>query len=296
MERVRQAIILAGGLGTRMLPASIYSPKEGLPLVDTPIIHHLLWECVQAGVEEAHIVLSKRKKDQWEDFLNGNTIFSEDARLDLHKSALTPLSGELAIIMHVQESPGGVGDAIRVAINSIEGPFLLLLGDNLLLKNHFGPCQSGPENGSDASLKLVKKFHDSGGLPCVGTKEVFGKDISKYGCVGQKGGKVTSVIEKPDFTGKAGMDALCGRYLLPAETKEMLETCTVEEFGEMQSIVLLEQIIRDIGLNVVSLDEYELYDSGDPISWLKSQIDHSLRRPDLRDEISKWISERMKIL
>ena len=44
MAEVRDAIILAGGIGTRMLPASLYAPKEALPLVDTPIINHLIWE------------------------------------------------------------------------------------------------------------------------------------------------------------------------------------------------------------------------------------------------------------
>ena len=51
MAEVRDAIILAGGIGTRMLPASLYAPKEALPLVDTPIINHLIWEATKAGVE-----------------------------------------------------------------------------------------------------------------------------------------------------------------------------------------------------------------------------------------------------
>ena len=41
---VSEAVILAGGLGTRMLPASLYSAKEALPLIDTPILNHLIWE------------------------------------------------------------------------------------------------------------------------------------------------------------------------------------------------------------------------------------------------------------
>ena len=37
----------------------------------------------------------------------------------------------------------------------------------------------------------------------------------------------------------------------------------------------------------------EMYDSGDPVSWLKSQIDHALRREDVGEDISKWIEDRM---
>ena len=39
MTEVRDAIILAGGIGTRMLPASLFTPKEALPLADTPAIN-----------------------------------------------------------------------------------------------------------------------------------------------------------------------------------------------------------------------------------------------------------------
>ena len=50
MGLVNEAIILAGGRGTRMLPASLFSPKEFLPLFDVPIIKHLFEECIIAGI------------------------------------------------------------------------------------------------------------------------------------------------------------------------------------------------------------------------------------------------------
>ena len=293
MRGIKHAVILAGGLGTRMLPASIYSPKEGMPLVDTPIIHHLIWEAAKAGVEDVHIVLSKEKQNLWGGFLDGTLRFSESVRSDLPRSALTPEVRGLDIILHVQKNPGGVGDAIQTAIANIDEPFLVLLGDNLLINDHIGPSLSGPSNASNASLELVKKFDESEGVPCIGLKKICGKDISKYGCVELVGDHVVSIIEKPDHEEAAGMYALCGRYIFPGNTKEILERCTVEEFGEMQSIALLEQIIEEYGLIAVKLDDFQLYDSGDPISWLKSQIDHSLRRDDIGSTIMEWIEKRI---
>ncbi len=294
MGGIRHAVILAGGLGTRMLPASIYSPKEGLPLVDTPIIHHLIWESAKAGVEEIHIVLSKEKEDLWGEVLDGTARVPEDARLDLPRSALTPLVEGLKIILHIQKDPGGVGDAIQTAIGEIDEPFLVILGDNLLIKDHVGPSHSGPANASEASLELVKKFQECGGVPCVGLKKIYGEDVSKYGCVEIEGKQVTSIIEKPNHAGATSMYALCGRYILPGGTGEILEKCKVEEFGELQSIALLERIIDDTGLIAVSLDDFELYDSGDPLSWLKAQIDHSLRRDDIGEKIGIWIANRLQ--
>ena len=61
MAEVENAIILAGGLGTRMLPASMYMPKETLPLLDTPILNHLIWEAAKTGVSRIHLVISHEK-------------------------------------------------------------------------------------------------------------------------------------------------------------------------------------------------------------------------------------------
>ena len=69
MVKVTDAVILAGGRGTRMLPASLYTPKEAMPLVDIPVINHLVWEACKAGVTRVHIVLSRGKKDVLGNFL-----------------------------------------------------------------------------------------------------------------------------------------------------------------------------------------------------------------------------------
>ena len=41
------------------------------------------------------------------------------------------------------------------------------------------------------------------------------------------------------------------------------------------------------------MNEFILYDSGDPLNWLKSQVDHALRREDLNQDFTDWINERI---
>ena len=119
MERVRDAVILAGGSGTRMLPASLYTPKETLPLLDTPILNHLIWEAARAGVSRVHLVLSKRKFEILKEFFGGFSMIGDQVRIDLPRIALVPVVEGLQIIPHIQNNPGGVADAISVAIDSI---------------------------------------------------------------------------------------------------------------------------------------------------------------------------------
>ena len=293
MAKVKDAVILAGGNGTRMLPASLYIPKETMPLVDTPLINHLIWEAAKAGVSRVHLVLSKRKYEILRDFIDNEEVHSDSIRTDLPRDSLRLGLEELSIIPHIQSNPGGVGDAISTAIDSLDGPFLVLLGDMLLMDRHVGPLDSGPKHASSASRELVDSFSRNG-LPVVGVCPVEMEEVSNYGVVDISDNMVSRIVEKPDVESAPSEYILCGRYIFPNNTKEILEMYPVSEFGEMQSIEILNHLIENVGLRAVKLEHIKMYDSGNPLSWLKSQIDHALQREDFGNSLTRWIEERLR--
>ena len=61
MTVVNDAVIVAAGLGSRMLPTSAYLPKESLPLVDIPAFIHLVREAVNEKASRIHIITSAKK-------------------------------------------------------------------------------------------------------------------------------------------------------------------------------------------------------------------------------------------
>ena len=63
MEKVKKAVILAAGFGTRVLPASKAIPKEMLNIVDKPAIQYIVEEVIASGITEILIVLSRGKQD-----------------------------------------------------------------------------------------------------------------------------------------------------------------------------------------------------------------------------------------
>ena len=71
---MRRAVILAAGLGTRMLPATKSVPKEMLPVVDRPIIQYAVEEAVASGVEEIVMVLAPDRVAIREHFGGGSRI------------------------------------------------------------------------------------------------------------------------------------------------------------------------------------------------------------------------------
>ncbi len=58
---IRQAIIPLAGLGTRLLPLTSVIPKELLPINGKTGLEHILDECVQAGIKDIILIISKKK-------------------------------------------------------------------------------------------------------------------------------------------------------------------------------------------------------------------------------------------
>ena len=293
MKKVNDAIILAGGSGTRMLPASSYTCKEVLPLIDTPILNHLIWEACKSQVENIHIVISPIKNNIIKNSRPLNGAFKNlNVRNDLPQNALIPLPEDVKVIFHEQKIPGGIGHALKIALTSINGPFLVLLGDNLLMDEHPSLIQTGIDRASNGCKKLVD-FYEKNEIPCAGIIKVEDENLEKYGVVKFDNKKIIKIIEKPSIIDAPSNYVLCGRYLLDINVKELLEKYKLEKYGEMQSIAIFDHLINNSGFGAVKLDGFKMYDSGDPIAWLKSQIDHALRREDLQTDFTEWIKNRL---
>ena len=284
MAAVEDAVLVAGGIGSRMLPASAVIAKELLPLVDIPAISHLAREAVEAGAKRIHLITSPSK-----DFSNiaGDNSWASEKRADIAKEILSPFC-DVDVFVHVQHIARGFGDALSCALHSINGPFMVLLGDNILLDTF-----SGTKNytASNASKRLVEEYEKTS-LPCVGLSAV--KDPENYGVVAMSGNLVKQIVEKPKRELAPSNLVLCGRYVFTEDTKDLLSKYSFEEYGELQSIAVQKHWMENNGLVGVELDGFQWYDSGSPIPWLKSQIDYALRREDLQGSIREWLEARLQ--
>ena len=59
---IRQAIIPLAGLGTRLLPLTSVFAKELLPINGKPGIEYIIDECIEAGIKEIILIISKKKE------------------------------------------------------------------------------------------------------------------------------------------------------------------------------------------------------------------------------------------
>lgn len=286
MGVVRDAVLVAAGLGTRMFPVSAFLPKETLPLVDVPWLTHLVLEAKAAGIERFHVVVSPSKSF---DGLLEDHRSMHALRSHLDEQLFNAADG-MEVLTHIQVEPKGVANAIQAALDDINGPFLVMLGDNLLMDAHSPTTDYAATN---ASKKLVEAYLRSK-TPMVALMEVDEADVHHYGIVKLENHLITDMVEKPTPEQAPSRLAMCGRYVFPSDTKERLLHLPFEEHGDMQSIALQHQWMQEGMLHGMVLHDTRWYDSGSPMKWLQAQVDHALRRPDLREEMAAWLNHRLK--
>src|SRR5258707_10046977 len=145
MKPVRKAIFPVAGLGTRFLPATKAMPKEMLPVVDRPLIQHVVDEARQAGIEH-FIFVTGRNKGVIEDHFDRQFELESTLRERGKTTELALLERDLpgpgAMSFIRQQSPLRLGHAVWCAREIAGGdPFALLLPDVFVPAKKSCPAQ-----------------------------------------------------------------------------------------------------------------------------------------------------------
>ena len=133
---IKKAIIPVAGLGTRFLPATKSQPKEMLPIIDKPVVHFIVEEAINSGIEDI-IFITGRHKRAIEDYFDympelENNLFQKN-KLDILNKIRS--IAHLANFIYVrQKEQKGDGDAILQAECLIKDePFAVLFGDDVVI-------------------------------------------------------------------------------------------------------------------------------------------------------------------
>ena len=217
-HHVRKAVFPVAGLGTRFLPATKAMPKEMLPVVDRPLIQHVVDEARDAGIEH-FIFVTGRNKGVIEDHFDRQFELEMTLLERQKREALDFLSRDLpapgTTSFTRQQEPLGLGHAVWCARELIgHEPFALLLPD--VLVQHRRSCLAQM---MDAAQTL------SGKANIVAVEEVPHERVDQYGVVGvgERNGKmfsITSMVEKPPVDRAPSNLILTGRYILQPEILE----------------------------------------------------------------------------
>jgi UTP--glucose-1-phosphate uridylyltransferase len=287
-KRITKAIIPAGGLGTRFLPATKAQPKEMLPLIDKPAIQYIVEEAVQSGIESIVIVSGRNKRAIEDHFDKSAELEAElEERGNEEMLAIVKEISQLADIYYVrQKEPLGLGHAVLCARRFIaDEPFAVLLGDDILVSQP--PC-----------LRDMIDVYQQEQSSVVAVMEVPWDQTHKYGIVdieaGKKVARVRDIVEKP-LPGQAPSNyAVVGRYVLDPAIFTLLERAQPGKGGEIQLTDSLQELNRIASLSAYRFDG-KRHDVGDKLGFVQATIDFALEREDLSADVKRYLLERLKL-
>lgn len=283
---VKKAVIPAAGLGTRFLPATKTVPKELLPIVDTPILFHVVKEAIDAGIEDI-IIIAGRNKTAIEDFFD-RSYELEDTLAKTGKTELLSIVKNIQEMVNVisvrQKEAKGLGHAVYTAKPVVGNePFAVMLGDEIMISE-------------DKSVTgQLSELYQQTQCSTVAVMEVPPQDVSKYGIVdvadtSVTAMKVNSVVEKPDPEVAPSRFALPGRYIFTHKLFDFLENLPPGKNGEIQLTDAMTEIAKSEGLFATRF-QAQRFDAGDKLGYLQANIEMGLKHPQVGEALRTYLKE-----
>ena len=264
----RKGIILAGGHGTRLLPATYSLSKHLLNVYDKPMIYYSLSTLMLAGIREILIITTPRDLNIFSDLLGNGDRFG------------------ISLKYEIQESPKGIAEAFIIGKSFIgDSSVALILGDNLLHGNELVTyLQDAKENKTGATIFAYRV-----------------NDPHRYGIIEfSKNNEVISIEEKPK--NPKSSYAVIGLYFFDNSVLDKTSKLVYSPRGELEitwinQLYLEEKLLnaQKIGRGVAWFDTGttdSLYEASGYIKTLQNRQGLMIGSPEEIAWRNSWISDK----
>ena len=284
MQKVTKAVIPCAGFGTRFLPATKAIPKEMFPIIDTPSLQLIVKECVDSGITDVLIIISKSKQSIIDHFSEAKVL--EDQFRKVNKPDYLAKVQEPTNMANVhftyQLVMNGTANAVMLAKEFANGePFALLYGDDLMYTD-----------GKPVTKQLIEAY-EKVERTIVGCQTKPLEEAVKYGVVvpGKVDGRLTEIkgfIEKPPIDKCPSTLASLGRYIISPDVFDYIDDTPVSPNGEKYITDTIQMMADTVGAYAYDF-EARRYDSGDQEGLVEALVEFGLRNPEIKERLKAYL-------
>lgn len=289
--KIKKAIFVVAGFGTRFLPATKAQPKEMLPIVDKPIIQYLVEEAVEAGITEIVFVTGRGKnsiENHFDTSYELEAILKEKNKLKILED-VAKISSMASFAYVRQPVQKGDGHALLCAEPYIEtNETVLVIFPDYLMHTKINGIQ-----------KIVDIYHKYG-KPVVCGDIVPQDKTSLYGVMGYTDTtetevvKINSFVEKPKDNPPSNLISAGYFVLTPDIIHSMKDITSTTPDGEIRIADNLIKYVENGGDLYAFRPELPGYDCGSILGFLKATVDFGMARNDLKDEFVDFLKSKVE--
>ena len=287
LNQIKTVVFPVAGIGSRFLPVTKTVPKELLPILNIPLIEYAVNEAREAGIERFIFVSSPEKKSILDYFKKDTKLegYLKNKNSDLLTGIEKNIISDDSLIEVVQEEPLGLGHAIWCAKEYIEGPFAVILPDDLIISKV-------------ACIKQMIDAYKEHKSNIIAIQEVDSVDVSKYGVIDyDKNDKdyyfIKNLIEKPSVNDAPSNLAIIGRYILMPNVLDALSEKKIGFGGEIQLTDAIKNTIKNDGVIGYKF-EGNRYDCGNVVGALEAQIAVAVNNSKYKDKVIDIMNKYLK--
>lgn len=288
IENIKTVVFPVAGLGSRFLPATKSVAKELFPILNIPLIEYAVDEAKKSGIEKFIFVISREKLQVARHF-ETNTKLERELKSKNKKFLEVITKNRIPknnIFKVFQERPLGLGHAIWCARKYIDGPFAVVLPDDLVFSKT--PC-------IQQLVDIYKKHKTS----VIGIQEVSMDRVNQYGIIKTDNKKtndimtIQDIVEKPSIKRAPSNLAIIGRYVLSYNIIEELSKKQTGVGGEIQLTDALKNSIitsRVLGYKF----EGKRFDCGNVMGAIEAQVFAALKEDLYKKDMTKILQKFLK--